>query len=378
MSLRGCSNSWIIFDDPRPLVKICLVGNARAVHLQRWAGAYAGEGHEVHIVSIRSESIDGATVHTTSVGPRNTNSPAWAMLSYAWLGMTIRRVIRRIDPDVVHAHYVTTSGVLARLSGHHHVVLTAWGSDVIPSDGLAHNRIVRALNAWALSGAQRVTSASVFMARRIKKDYPVREVTLVPFGVDTDLFSPRGGQRKESLRLGIVKSLNHKYGVDDAIRALPLIRRSPVDATLTIAGDGPLREDLARLACELGVSKHVHFLGRIRHQDVPDILREMDILLNPSVVPESFGVAIIEAEACGIPVVATDMGGIAETCLPGESALLVTPRNPQAIASAVADLSEAEVRHAFGVAGRRFVMERFSWDRSVASMMDVLREVGRP
>ncbi|NHZ71135.1 MAG: TRAP transporter large permease subunit, partial [Proteobacteria bacterium] len=127
-------------------MKICLIGNAQAVHLQRWAGAYEDRGHDVHVVSIRACNMPNITVHTRNVGQVNTTSPVWTALSYLWLTLGVRRLVGSIDPDVVHAQFVTTSGVMARVSGNDHVVLTAWGSDVIPPHGSRHSFIVRALN----------------------------------------------------------------------------------------------------------------------------------------------------------------------------------------------------------------------------------------
>ncbi|GMQ94823.1 MAG: glycosyltransferase [Acidimicrobiia bacterium] len=359
-------------------MRICLIGNAKAVHLQRWATAYVAAGHEVHIVSIRSHAVESATMHTRHVGPLNSGSAVWTSLSYLWLAAVVRRLVRRIDPDVVHAQYVTTSGVMARLTGNEHVVLTAWGSDVIPRSGTTHNVIIRSLNRWALEGAQRVTSASSFMLDRITSTYGISDVALVPFGVDTDLFAPHDTLHDGPLRLGIVKSLNRKYGIEYAISSLAIVKESLPDASLTVVGTGPLLSDLQEHARTSGVEDSVHFVGLVPHDDVPAMLREFDIFLNTSVVAESFGVAILEAGACGIAVVATDVGGVSETCLPGTSALLVQPGDARALADAVSTLDDADLRRKFGQAGRAFVEHRFTWDHSVETMMRILEDVKRP
>lgn len=359
-------------------MKICLIGNAQAVHLQRWAGAYADRGHDVHVVSIRACDMPNITVHTRNLGQVNTTSPVWTALSYLWLTLGVRRLVGSIDPDVVHAQFVTTSGVMARVSGNDHIVLTAWGSDVIPPHGSRHNFILRALNRWALNGARRVTSASTFMSDQIASRYGVSAVRLVPFGVDTDRFFPVRERSPGPLRLGVVKSLNKKYGIDDAISALAAVRETENDATLVIAGDGPLRPSLEQHAAGLGLADAVSFLGRVPHGDVPGVLRDIDIFLNTSVVPESFGVAILEAEASGLPVVATDVGGVAETCSPGESAFLVEPNDPEALAAAVLNLTDESMRSSFGQAGRALVENRFTWERSVSDMLNILEEVRKP
>jgi glycosyltransferase involved in cell wall biosynthesis len=354
------------------IVRICLVGNARAVHLQRWAEAYRDRGHDVHILSIRATEIHSITMHTRCVGPPNTTFAPFVFLSYAWLAIRARSALASIRPDVVHAHYVTTSGAIARFGGADPLVITAWGTDVVPKDGVKKNVVVRALNRYALGAARSITSASSFMADVIETTYPGVSVEVVPFGVDVGAFTPRTRPTTAPLTLGIVKSLNNKYGVDVAIRALPLIRASVPDARLVIAGEGPLRKDLGHLADQLGVGDDVRFVGRVPHADVPDLMRGFDILLNPSVVPESFGVAVLEGQAAALPVIATDVGGVAETCIDGSTCLLVEPGNPSAIAAAVAELSDPATRQLFGTTGRRHVEDRFTWDRSVDHMLGIL------
>ncbi len=356
-------------------MKICLVGNAQAVHLQRWAAAYRDRGHDVHILSIRTTELEGVTMHTRCVGRVNTTFAPSVFLSYVWLAIRARSALAAMRPDVVHAQYVTTSGAIARFGGADPLVITAWGTDVVPKDGVRKNVIVTALNRYALAAARGVTSASDFMADIIERTYEGVSVEVVPFGVDIEAFTPSTRSAAAPLTLGIVKSLNRKYGIDVAIRALPLIQTSLPTTRLVIAGDGPLRSDLERLADQLGVGDDVQFVGRVPHTAVPDLMRGFDILLNPSVVPESFGVAILEGQAAALPVIATDVGGVAETCLDGSSCLLIEPNDPSAIAAAVAELSDPATRERFGTAGRRHVEDRFTWDRSVDRMIGILESV---
>lgn len=354
-------------------MRICMIGNATAVHLQRWAAAYIELGHTVDVVSIRSADIPGARVHTTSVGPPNGPHALWTLLSYLRLGLIVRRVVRALDPDVVNPHFVTTSGTFARLAGVHPIVLTAWGSDLIPADGVRKRWPVRFLNRWALRGADRVTAASHYLAAWVERGGGPA-VDLVRFGVETDRFAPAEPAHDEgSFHIGVVKALQDKYGIRHLVEAFAIVRGSRPNARLIIAGAGPERPNLEALAACLGVAHEVTFLGSVPHRDVPAVMRRLDVLVNPTIVPEAFGVVVLEGSASGLPVVATDVGGVPEVCIDGVTGVLVPARNPAAIAAAVTALADdPALRTSLGERGRALVESTFDWRESVASMMRVI------
>jgi glycosyltransferase involved in cell wall biosynthesis len=356
-------------------MRVCMVGNTTAVHLQRWAVAYRDAGHTVKVVSIRSATIPGVDVTTVAVGPVNSPSRLWTLLSYLRLGFSIRRIVRSWSPDVLNPHFVTTNGVLARIAGVHPIVLTAWGSDVIPADGEHIGSVTNTLNRWAIAGSDRVTAASRYLSDWIMRASPEAVVDIVPFGVDTTLFRPHSDEDRtnERLTIGIVKSLEPRYGIDVAIRAMAIVVRSVPDAHLIIAGTGTEEADLRSLVTNLGLETHVTFVGRVPHDDVPDLMATFDVLVNPTVVPESFGVVILEASAMEIPIVATDVGGVPDVCVRDETGILVPPRDPNVLADAIVLLaSDPDLRTSMGIAGRSFVKGRFAWATTVETMLGVL------
>jgi glycosyltransferase involved in cell wall biosynthesis len=356
-------------------MRIVMVANATAVHLQRWAAAYRDAGHHVTVVSIRSSDIPGVDVRTVRVGPTNSQSTLWTLLSYVRLALTMRRIVRACDPDVVNPHFVTTNGTLARIAGVHPIVLTAWGSDVIPRDGRRPNPFVRALNRWAIDGADRVTAASDFLAAWVRRTAPRAPVDVVPFGVDTTVFRPVDDGGGGDHVVGVVKSLEHRYGIDAFIRAIPAVVRVVPETRFVIAGGGRLEPSLRALADELGVSDRVTFLGRVPHEDVPSVVAGLSVAVNPTAVPESFGVAVLEASACAVPVVATDVGGVPEVCVDRVTGIMVRPGDPGQMAAAIVELlGDASLRSSMGDAGRRYVVANFEWSVTVDRMLTVLQE----
>lgn len=145
-----------------------------------------------------------------------------------------------------------------------------------------------------------------------------------------------------------------------------------------IGGCGPAISDLRALSDELGIAGDVTFLGDVPHDEVPRVLSTFTVYAALS-RSESFGVAVAEASACGIPIVATRVGGLSEVVREGVTGLLVPPEDARAAADAIARLvADSRERSEMGVAGRDFVRKTYEWDLCVDSMLEVYRVACEP
>ena len=153
--------------------------------------------------------------------------------------------------------------------------------------------------------------------------------------------------------------LSDEKGVDTLVAAAAATPGLEVD----IAGEGPIRPSLEALAAELGVADRVRFLGRLGLPAVHDLLRASSVAVCPSRWYENMPLAILEAFACGVPVVGTGLGGIPELIEPGVDGAIVPPNDPRALGAALRDLAHDPARaHALGAAGRTKVERGFSSD----------------
>jgi glycosyltransferase involved in cell wall biosynthesis len=208
--------------------------------------------------------------------------------------------------------------------------------------------------------------------------YTDKTVAVTPFGVDTVRFAP--GPRPPDARIvfGIVKTMDAKYGIDVLLRAFrQFLDTAPTELTahseLLVVGGGPQLEAYRSLATELGLGERVRFPGRVPHADVPGLIRGMDVFVMPSVRDsESFGVAAVEAQACGVPVIVSDVGGLPEVVRDGVSGFVVPVRDPAAIAARMQELAaDPALRARMGAAGRAHAVQAYSWDRNAGLMLDV-------
>lgn len=346
-------------------MRVLLVGAASSVHLLRWANALAGRGHEVHVATQHAPLAGyggGVTLHRL---------PHLAGAGYLFNRFALRRLVDRIVPDVVNAHYASGYGTLAVKPAGAPLVLNVWGSDVyeFPDASPLHRWLLRR----NLRRADAVVSTSEVMARRTARVCPgLMPITVVPFGVDTQRFAPRPAAH-DALVVGTVKALAPKYGIDLLLRAFARLsagRMEPV--RLRIVGDGPERSALGQLAAALGIQGRVDFVGAVPHDQVPDELNRLDVYVALSRThSESFGVAVIEASACGLPVVVSEAGGLPEVVERDGTGFIVPMEDDQAAAERIAELlADAALRARMGAAGRQRVVERYGWNDCVDRLLD--------
>lgn len=353
-------------------MRIALLSAASSIHTVRWVCALAARGHAVALFSLAR--------HAAKPGSIPSNVPVYYLPGgYLRALPAFREKLTAFGPDVLNAHYATGYGTLARRSGFSPVLLSVWGSDVydFPRKSPIHRCIVEK----NLRAATAIASTSERMAMWVRTLCPhLPPLYITPFGVDTRQFSPAQGKHTDSkLVIGIVKALEPKYGVDVLLRAFALVlpQLSGLDVCLEIYGGGSERQALEQLAKQLGIAPRVHFCGAVPHEQVPGILRGLDVFCAPSVSDsESFGVAAVEALACGVPVIAGAVDGFKEVLRDGETGFLVSPGNAEALAERLVQLARDPVlRQRMGSAGRADMQARFEWQFCVTRMERVFAKL---
>ncbi len=360
-------------------MRIALLARAGSIHTVRWANALAERGVDVDLLSAHEGSpmlSPGVRVYRLPVRPR---------LGYFLNVVPLRRWLRRIRPDILHAHYASSYGTLGRLSGYRPWVLSVWGADVYDFPGRSPwNRHLLLAN---LRAADYVCSTSQVMAAHTQSLCPgIRDLAVTPFGVDVVQFGPRPQLRDGTfITIGTVKMLTPKYGIDTLIqgfaRCRELLHAERNEAAnrlkLRIVGSGPQRNALQRLANELGVAEATCFVGQISHSEVADQLNQLDVYVAVSrLESESFGVAVIEASSCRLPVVVSNVGGLPEVVLDGKTGFVIAKEDPEALAHTLSRLiRNSDLRRELGAAGRQHVVDHYDWRENVSRMERVYREV---
>ncbi len=220
---------------------------------------------------------------------------------------------------------------------------------------------------------------SVPYLRRTGDRHPEKLIEM-PNGVDTELFSPGRDQPGLRASLGIgegdtvvgfaatLDRAHHFKRLDLALAAVAALEDDEVH--LVVAGGGELEREFRAQAASAGIGERVHFLGRVPHSELPGVLRGCDLFLLTTEPPESFGIVLIEAMACGLPTVATEYPGVRAVVENGETGILVEPDSPATVADAIRQLiaAGAEGRGRIGAAGRARAVRLWSWPRLIDAM----------
>lgn len=356
-------------------MKIAILGNANSIHIKRWAEGLHSKGIEIHVLTcneVVEQYSSGVNIHQLT---------PYIPYGYIMAVGKLRKLLKKISPDILHAHYVSGYGTLAALSGYRNIMMSAWGADVydFPYKSKGHHWLIK----HNLRKACAIGSTSYCMREVIKGISPILPpIYVTPFGVDTSQFFPictEGMNGKKKISIGTVKFLHKKYGVDTLIKSFAIVvsRCKEIEVELIIVGSGPEEEKLKTLSNSLGISHLVQFKGYIDNSLVPQVLNELDIYVALSRLDsESFGVAAVEANACNLPVVVSDVSGFREVIIDEETGFIVERDNPEEAANAICRLIESQsLRKRMGNAGRLHVVKNYSWEVSLNKMVSVYDEL---
>jgi D-inositol-3-phosphate glycosyltransferase len=376
---------------------LAVLGGADAggqnVHVAALSAALARRGAEVVVhtrrddpdLPARVEAAPGVTVEHVDAGPAEP-IPKDDLLPYMdeFAGL-LRRSFRADPPDVVHAHF-WMSGRAALAAARPlgiPVVQTFHALGVVKrrhqgaKDTSPPSRL-REEATLAREADRIVATCSDEVFELVRMGADLRRVAVVPCGVDLGMFRPEGpaaSRPSGAARLLVVSRLVERKGIGDVVAAMArlpgvelLVAGGPPAAEL--AGDPEARR-LTALAERVGVAGRVRLLGRVGRCDLPALYRSADLVVN---VPwyEPFGIVPLEAMACGVPVVASAVGGLVDTVVDGVTGAHVPPRRPRLLAEAVAGLlADPERRATLGATGARRARRRFGWDRIAGSTLEV-------
>lgn len=213
----------------------------------------------------------------------------------------------------------------------------------------------------------RVTAISGFLAARaVRLGADPARVTIIANGVDLSRITPQRPEERVRHRIVCIARLAWEKGLGDLLVAMTRVRATVPDAHLVFVGDGADREALEARVKELGIVEAVTFRGALPNAEALAVLRTADVFACPSLA-EGLGIVFIEAQACGVPPIGTNVGGIPDVIADGESGLLVSPSNPEHLAAAMIRVLTDETVRTHLAAGALISAARFDWKKSIPS-----------
>lgn len=364
---------------------ICFFGEAKPedIHAVKWIKFFVGKGHNVHLFSYSDfgkEKPAGIKLHLLK---RRFPINVWPFNSIINLPLTlmwVKKMVKEIKPDIIHAHCVTSYGTLASLTKFHPFVLTAWGSDILVNP--KENIVTKWATQHALKSADIVTCDAGHMKdEMVKLGADGSKINIIFFGVDTEKFSPGpkdaelikkwGLTEKDDIVISL-RSLKPIYNVETLIKAAPAVIKEVPNANFVIAGTGPEEEMLKSLAKELGVSNCVRFIGWVDKEDLPGHLRTGDIYVSTSLSDGGIASSTAEAMSCGLPAVITDFGENKDWVKDNESGFLFSLKDHNKLAELLIFLlKNKEKSLKMGESARKVIEEKNNYYREMGKMEEI-------
>ncbi len=354
-----------------------------SIHTRRWVSALVKRGIIIHLFSLKdfNESDYPHENFTYTVVDCQKRSAGWGgfgKIAYLKALPELKKQICKFVPDIVHAHFASSYGLLGALSGFHPLIVSVWGSDVFdfPYKSFLHRKVFE----FTLRKADKILSTSNVMAVEAGK-FTDKDIEITPFGIDLNDFSMNHGIKirnnlkinEQDIVVGTIKLLEPKYGIEFLIKAFAQIseKHPAMPLKLVVAGDGSEKNKLYDITAFLKIENKVVFTGMIDHASVPDYINSFNIFAALS-IEESFGVAVVEAQACGVPVVVSDAGGLPEVVEDGVTGSIVPKKNVSAAADAIEKLVlDKDLREKMGKAGRNRVERLYNWNQNVDKMISI-------
>ena len=307
-----------------------------------------------------------------AIGARHYNLPVGKKSIFTIVRMIkeLRDIIRKEDIDIVHAR----SRVPAIIA---YFACKASGKAFITT---AHGYYKKHLMSEAMGWGKYVIVASNIMAKHMVDHFgvPYDRIRLIPRGVDLDRFRFRDPvtYRSPWFVIGMVARITPLKGHADFIKAVSILSRQIPNLKAVIVGEAPkekYREDLELLVRRLGLINTISFLPATN--DVPDIMKGLDVIVSATITPEAFGRVIIEAQASGVPVVATQVGGVVDIIEERKTGLLCASQNPQEMAGNILELhKDRRLWTDLAIESRKHVESCFNLNKMMDKTITVYEE----
>ena len=359
-------------------LRLLFFGDASEEHLFRWAKLFADRGHEVHVATWNADIHAGyepVVVHQLSKAVASTGILGRAINLWRLSG-AVRRVIRDVQPDLIHSHNVTAYTWMATRSGFHPCVATAWGLDVNVSvhehlvERICTTRAVKRAD-WLHCEGENTKQSMVDLGADPAK------ITVLPLGIDLERFTPAEPPRELVEKYGLAgskvvvstRTLTPIHDIESAIRTAALVLQKRRGVKFLIVSKGPEMQRLRDLAESLGICESVVFTGDVSESEMAACLRAADVFLSTTLSESGTAVSMAEAMACGLPVVNTETGDIRLWLKDGEGGYVVPVKDSKSMAERVLHLlAHPEERERAGRFNRRLMEERYDNRVTVAEM----------
>jgi L-malate glycosyltransferase len=340
--------------------KICFLADGTSIHTVRWCKYFSKLGHEVHLITLQEAEIENIQVHFINCGNISKNGGNWRVLTKTG---KVKKIIYKIKPDILHALYATSYGILGAFSGFHPFVVTALGSDVLISPN--NSKIYRFLLKFVFSKAQWITAMSDPMKEIMIKLGAKAELTsTLIFGIDTSIFNDLN-KSLSSNEFIITSTRNFEpvYNIDILIDALSICQYKIPNLRVNLIGSGRMEHPLKEKIQTLGLTKNINFVGKLTQPEIASYLNNSHLFVSVS-SSDGNNISLNEAMACGCVSVVSDIPANRQWITEGENGFYSPEITPESIADTIFTAFK-EFKNTFEKANllnKKLISEQADWN----------------
>ena len=316
-------------------MKILFLADARSIHIRRWIDFFSKKGHQVSLISL--EPAENINCEKFFIPSKIKDG----FLKYVLAVPEIKQIVKKLNPDLASAHFIPNYGWIGARLKRRPLVVTSWGSDILISAKKSFLHKKRA--EFVLSQADLVTSDSLYLTSEIVKlKVPENKILSYPMGVSAEFLCSSNKQfppDKKIFRVISIRQLEPLYNISLLIEAIPhCLKRTNHKIEFVIGGEGSQRDFLVQLVQKSKIADRIKFLGKLSQTELMHHFQNSDIYVSTS-LSDSTSVSLLEAMACQLIPIVTNIPGNREWIRDGANGYLVPMDKPEILAEKIVEVA---------------------------------------
>jgi glycosyltransferase involved in cell wall biosynthesis len=346
--------------------KICLLADASSIHTARWCNHFAGKGYEMHVISFKEAKIKSATVHFLDSGSISAAGGNWKVL---FKRNKVKKIIKQVNPDVLHALYATSYGMVGALTGFKPYIVTALGSDVLISG--RQSKLYRRMLKYVFRKANYVTCMAEHMEKEILlMGISHEKLSVIRFGIDPTLFNDKSRLiTPNEFLITSTRNFEPIYNHELLFSAMEMVKDKIKNVKLVMVGDGSQREYLKKRCIEKGLEQITIFTGKITQPEIAALLNKTNVFITVS-LSDGNCISLNEAMACGAWCIAGDIEATRPWITNGVNGFLVPVDKPAELAEKIMEsyTNYATLVENAQPINKKLIAEKAIWDVNMEQM----------
>jgi len=368
-------------EDKNSNLKICFLGDTAAPHLFRWIKYFSEKGYLIEIITTNPITLNNEyQIHLLKKIFKSSKT-IFRILNLIPILIQLKLLIKKINPDIIHAHSISPYAYLVTLLNFHPFVVTPWGNDILID--IKNSKLEKFLTKKSLDKADLITCDGKNTKNAITGlGITSKKIRFITFGVDVEKFKSNSDKKLLKNELFSTYSkivistrfLTKIHNVETLIKAIPFVVKSLPDTKFLIVGGGPEQEYLINLSKSLKIFASIIFAGSVEENGMISLLQISDIYISTSLSESGLAASTAEAMACELPIINTQTGDIDLWIKNNQNGFIIPVKKPEILAEKIIFLlKNDDLRKKWGELNRKTIIERNNYYKEMKKVENIYK-----